>query len=158
MDVALRIDKIRRDFLWGGVGEGVKFHLVNWSQICQPFSFGGLGVRNLRVFNKALLGKWLWRFGTERTALWRQVIASKYGCLPGDWCREVSGSNVVSLWKNIRKEWGHFSEFLTFEIGDEHLVHFWHSVWCGTRPLKETYLELFSLARNKNALVANHVF
>ena len=83
VNVALRIDKIQRDFLWGGVGEGVKFHLVNWSQICQPFSFGGLGIRNLRVFNEPLLGKWHWRFGTERTALWRQVIASKYDCLPG---------------------------------------------------------------------------
>ena len=29
--VALRIDKIQRDFLWGGMGEGKKFHLVNWS-------------------------------------------------------------------------------------------------------------------------------
>jgi hypothetical protein len=29
--VALRIDKIQREFLWGGMGEGKKFHLVNWS-------------------------------------------------------------------------------------------------------------------------------
>jgi hypothetical protein len=27
--VALRIDKIQWDFLWGGMGEGKKFHLVN---------------------------------------------------------------------------------------------------------------------------------
>uniref|UniRef100_A0A2N9I786 Reverse transcriptase domain-containing protein n=1 Tax=Fagus sylvatica TaxID=28930 RepID=A0A2N9I786_FAGSY len=64
--VALRIDKVQRDFLWGGLGEGKKFHLVNWSQVCQPLHSGGLGIRNLRMFNKALLGKWLWRFGNER--------------------------------------------------------------------------------------------
>ena len=57
--VASRIDKIQRDFLWGGLGEGKKFHLVNWSQVCQPIHSGGLGIRNLRIFNKALLGKWL---------------------------------------------------------------------------------------------------
>jgi hypothetical protein len=28
----------------GGMGEGKKFHLVNWSQICQPLSLGGLGI------------------------------------------------------------------------------------------------------------------
>jgi hypothetical protein len=55
--VASRIDKIQRDFLWGGMGEGNKFHLVNWAQVCQPFHLGGLGIRNLRIFNKALLGK-----------------------------------------------------------------------------------------------------
>ena len=79
--MASRIDKIQRDFLWGGMGEGKKFHLVNWNQVCQPINLGGLGIRNLRVFNKALLGKWLWRFGTEREALWRQVIVAKYGSL-----------------------------------------------------------------------------
>ena len=34
--VALCIDKIQRDFLWGGIGEGKKFHLINWHQVCQP--------------------------------------------------------------------------------------------------------------------------
>ena len=58
--MALRIDKIQRDFLWGGMGKGKKFHLVNWSHVCQPLKMGGLGVRNLRIFNQALLGKWLW--------------------------------------------------------------------------------------------------
>jgi hypothetical protein len=48
-------------FLWGGIGEEFKFHLVNWSKVCSPISNGGLGIRNLRIFNKALLGKWLWR-------------------------------------------------------------------------------------------------
>ena len=54
--VALHIDKIQRDFLWDGMGEGKKFHLVNWSQICQPLKLGGLGFKNLRLFNQALLG------------------------------------------------------------------------------------------------------
>ena len=56
--VAIRIDKIQRDFLWVGIGEGKKFHLINWHQVCQPLKSGGLGFRNIRVFNRALLGKW----------------------------------------------------------------------------------------------------
>ena len=57
-----------------------KFLLVKWAIVCAPLSSGGLGIRNLRLFNVALLGKWLWRFGQERDALWRQVIEVKYGC------------------------------------------------------------------------------
>jgi hypothetical protein len=43
VSVALHIDKIQRDFLWGGLGEGKKFHMVNWNQVCQPLRSGGLG-------------------------------------------------------------------------------------------------------------------
>jgi hypothetical protein len=45
-----------------------------------------LAVRNLKLFNEAILGKWLWRFGEERGALWRRVIALKYGSEVGGWC------------------------------------------------------------------------
>jgi hypothetical protein len=100
--VAFRIDKIQRDFLWGEMGEGKKFYLVNWNQVCQPLSSGGLGFQNLRVFNRALLGKWLWRYGNEADAFWRKLIFSKYGISQGDWTtREVHGPYGVSLWKYI---------------------------------------------------------
>ena len=58
-----------------------------------------------RLFNEALLGKWLWGFGIEEDALWRQVIEMKYGCVlggGGGWCtRSVNGPYDVGLWKNI---------------------------------------------------------
>ena len=44
-----------------------------------PIANGGLGIRKLTTFNKALLGKWLWRFGIEENMLWRRVVALKYG-------------------------------------------------------------------------------
>ena len=43
--------------------------------------FRSLGIRKIRLFNEALLGKWFWRFGIEKDALWRQVIEIKYGCV-----------------------------------------------------------------------------
>jgi hypothetical protein len=56
MSVAKRIEKIQRDFLWGGMGDEPKMHLVNWDQVCRPIRAGGLGIRNVLNFNKALLG------------------------------------------------------------------------------------------------------
>ncbi|XP_042950267.1 uncharacterized protein LOC122282377 [Carya illinoinensis] len=64
--VTLRIKKLQRDFLWGGIGEEFKFHLIRWEQVCRPISNGGLGIRKLRIFNRALLGKWLWRYYREQ--------------------------------------------------------------------------------------------
>jgi hypothetical protein len=76
--VASRIEKLHQDFLWGGIGEEFKYHLVSWSTVCSPISEGGLGIRNLRIFNKTLLGKWLWRYVHEREALRRLVVDAKY--------------------------------------------------------------------------------
>jgi hypothetical protein len=51
------IEKIQRDFLWGGMNDDVKFHLVEWVEVCSPIDEGGLGIRKVRRFNQALLGK-----------------------------------------------------------------------------------------------------
>ncbi|RVW32476.1 hypothetical protein CK203_081299 [Vitis vinifera] len=77
--VRLRLEKIQRDFLWGGGTLAHKPYLVRW---------------NLR-------------FANEREALWRSVISLKYGVEEGGWCtRDVMGINEVGLWKAIRKKWG----------------------------------------------------
>ena len=73
--VANKIEKLQRDFLWGDS----KTHLLSWDKACLPIANSGLGIRKLTTFNKALLGKWLWRFGIEENRLWRRVVALKLG-------------------------------------------------------------------------------
>jgi hypothetical protein len=65
--------------------EKVTHHLVGWDTVCSPLAQGGPGVRKVEVFNRALLGKWLYKFGREETQLWRRVIAAKYGLEWGGW-------------------------------------------------------------------------
>jgi hypothetical protein len=64
VSVARQLEKIQWDFLWGGVGEVTKLHLVNWKTVCQPMSWGDLGIKDVVYVNKTLLGKWLWRLAT----------------------------------------------------------------------------------------------
>ncbi|KAH9670660.1 er membrane protein complex subunit 10 [Citrus sinensis] len=74
VSVAKRIEEAMRDFLWEGIGEGKKDHLVSWRVVSQPQSKGGLGLGNIINRNKALLGKWLWRLPLEVNSLWYCVI------------------------------------------------------------------------------------
>jgi hypothetical protein len=49
--VAKHIEKLQRDFLWGGLHDEFKYHLVKWDKVCSPISEGALGIRRLKEFN-----------------------------------------------------------------------------------------------------------
>ena len=68
--VATKIERLQRDFLWSGVGEGKRDHLVSWDVVCNPKAKGGLGFGKISIRNFTLLGKWLWRYPREGSALW----------------------------------------------------------------------------------------
>jgi hypothetical protein len=56
--VLKKIIRIQREFLWGGTKGGRGISWVKWSEVCQPRSKGGLGVRDVGKVNLSLLIKW----------------------------------------------------------------------------------------------------
>lgn len=56
--IIMRIDNIRRNFLWGGEEGKKRMAKVSWKQVCRPKSKGGAGVVNIKIKNQALLSKW----------------------------------------------------------------------------------------------------
>jgi hypothetical protein len=99
-NVAKRIEQIQRKFLWGGSDHTFKHCLVNWDTVCPPIAKGGLGVRKLVPFNRALLAKWLWRFGVEDNRLWKCVLVARHGASCGDWSTGwTHDSHGCGLWK-----------------------------------------------------------
>ncbi|GFZ18132.1 hypothetical protein Acr_26g0014010 [Actinidia rufa] len=78
--------------------------------LCYPKKGGGLGIRDLALFNKALLRKWIWRFARGEDKLWCRVIEGKYGTVRGDWrSKDIIQSHGTGIWKGIMKIWGDFS-------------------------------------------------
>ncbi|KAL4379924.1 hypothetical protein GQ457_02G032650 [Hibiscus cannabinus] len=76
-------DKLIARFLWGS-GDNKGIHWVSWENIVLPKSYGGLGLINFKIKNRALLNKWLWRFGTETNSLWRK-----------DFCEDASVARLM---------------------------------------------------------------
>ena len=114
----------------------VRFILVGWDKVCAPIANGGLGIRKLTTFDKALLGKWLWQFGKEEDRLWRRVVASKYGEDCGGWTSKLG--KVVhgcGLWRGICMGWEDFSKNCQLLVGLGNKLRFWQDGWFLSKPL-----------------------
>lgn len=92
-------------------------HLVGWEEVCKPKKLGGLGITKIRDMNKALLSKWLWRFGIERDSLWRQVVAEKYGIYNDYETKTTSLPYGCGCWKAILKSLEVYKRKIKVEIG-----------------------------------------
>ena len=66
-----------------------------------------------------------------------------------------AASHGTSLWKEIRKEWLVFSQNAVFALGDGRRINFWSDVWCGVEALCNRFPNLFNIATNKEAKVAD---
>ncbi|KAK3184861.1 hypothetical protein Dsin_032147 [Dipteronia sinensis] len=60
MNVAHRIVKLQRSFLWGDRAVKRKMHGVKWEEVCKSEANDGLEVGRILDKNKAMYAKWLW--------------------------------------------------------------------------------------------------
>ena len=154
--VKIRLEKIQRDFLLGGGNLERKIHLVKWDIVCSSKMKGGLGIHRLTNFNKALLGKWNWRFALEENSVWRNIISLKYGMEDGGWFSNTPrGSYEVGLWKDIGKEVIQIRQNCSFEVGNGRKVRFWEDVWCGEAPLCSSFPSLYEVASSKGDMMVD---
>ena len=61
-------------------------YLIDWLAICMEKKGGGLTIGILASLNKAMIGKWTWRFAIERKTLRKIVIEGKFGEEEWGWC------------------------------------------------------------------------
>ena len=119
-----------------------------------PMAKGGLGIRKLTTFNKALLGKWLWRFGVEENRLWGRVVALKFGEDWGGWTSKLGrGGHSCGLWRRIQMDWEVFNKNVQYKVGVGDRVKFWKDRWCGDLSLKLAFPILYNFVVNREASI-----
>ena len=68
--VKAKIVQLCRNFLWNGKCTMNKRPLVAWKEVTLPKIEGGLGIRNSKAWNKALLSRTLWDIQAKKDILW----------------------------------------------------------------------------------------
>ncbi|XP_024632905.1 uncharacterized protein [Medicago truncatula] len=131
-----------------------------WNTVCSKMEHGGLGVRKLKEFNVALLGKWCWRLLVDREGLWYHVLVARYGEVGGR--LEVGGRSGSSWWREVGRirdgdsdvGGGWFGDSVRRRVGDGAATLFWSHRWIGGSPLSVRFPRLFDLSENKTITVA----
>lgn len=139
--------KLQRSFLWGGSEANSKIPWVRWSDICKSKEEGSLGIKDLDIFNKSLLGKWVWRLFDEKHSLWVRVLGSLYGGLEESSLAVVNGRGLARFslwWRDLcRLFWGSNGDGLRTDfsrkLGKGNDTIFLHDLWVNGGDFK-TYI------------------
>ncbi|KAG8493182.1 hypothetical protein CXB51_010592 [Gossypium anomalum] len=87
---------------WGGKENNRGSNMVAWDCLCYLKGMGGLGFRDLRRFNVALLGRLVWRLINCKETLCYKVLSAKY--FPdGNVLNPKSMDKLSYTWQSITK-------------------------------------------------------
>ncbi|GJS58909.1 RNA-directed DNA polymerase, eukaryota, reverse transcriptase zinc-binding domain protein [Tanacetum coccineum] len=64
------IDKIMKGFLWNQCELKKGTAKVSWKMVCRPKSQGGLGLKDMSIWNETLMSKHLWNIANNKESLW----------------------------------------------------------------------------------------
>lgn len=117
-------------------------------------------MKDLEVFNNALLSKWKCRCFNDKKAMWRGLLEHKYGNLSYFACRDSpSCSRKDSIWWRFLAAITMFSwkvSAATLVGGVE--VSFWKHQWIGKDTLYLVFPKSLVVSENKNDVVADLVY
>ncbi|EPS64876.1 hypothetical protein M569_09903, partial [Genlisea aurea] len=106
-------------FWWSGNG-AKKLHWLPWEQLTSNLAAGGMGFRDLCLFNKALVAKQGWRLVSRPNSLCGRLLKAKY--FPhSSFLRAPLGRAPSFAWRSIHSSKDVLAQGLRWRIGTGHL-------------------------------------
>ncbi|XP_019170153.1 PREDICTED: uncharacterized protein LOC109165716 [Ipomoea nil] len=111
----------------GGAGGG-GIHWMAWDRLSKPKTAGGLGFKDLKAFNLAMLGKKAWRFLTKPESLVAKVYKARY--FPKtNFIDATVGNSPSYCWRNIMAAHGLVCGGIRRRIGNGETIMIGKDPW-----------------------------
>jgi hypothetical protein len=115
-------------YWWSQQDKTNKIHWLSWEKLTRSKKKGGLGFRDLHLFNLAMLSRQAWRLLINPDTLCGQVLKAKY--FPNsDILHCVPRVGISYTWRSILKGVELLKEGLIWRIGNGEKVKIWEDPW-----------------------------
>ncbi|GJX31732.1 putative RNA-directed DNA polymerase, eukaryota, reverse transcriptase zinc-binding domain protein [Tanacetum coccineum] len=150
----LELEQLMRGFLWcqGEMKRGKA--KVAWEVVCLPKKEGGLGIRRLDIFNKALVSSHIWSLLSGKESLWVKWIHVYKLNGRSFWDIPIRG-NMSWGWRKILHVRQLVRPLFRSHIGNGNLTFAWHDHWSSVGPLSKivSNRDIYSAGFHLNAKV-----
>ena len=101
---------------------------MKWNKMCEPKANGGMGFRDLKAFNLALLAKQGWRLQQGRNSLFYRVYKNNY-FLDKDFIHAKKGHHSSFAWRSIWATQSIISDGVKWQVGNGESISIWKDKW-----------------------------
>lgn len=113
---------------WSHNDKENKIHWLAWEKLTLPKKHGGLGFRDLHLFNIAMLARQAWKLLINPNTLCGQVLKAKY--FPHNNILQCAPKDGISYtWRSILKGVELLKEGVIWRVGNGDSIHIWNDPW-----------------------------
>lgn len=123
-----KLEGIMNKFWWTSNKSAKCIHWSIWEQLCKAKYAGGMGFKDLFLFNKALIAKQVWRILSQPNCLLAKVLKARYYPFTDILSAKV-GSYPSFTWRSICSARELIADGMLWRVGNGARINIWNDPW-----------------------------
>jgi len=120
--------RLIRKYWWGASNGRSRVQWCSWEEMIMPKGIGGMGFRDLKLFNQALLARQAWRLIYYADSLCARLLKAKY-YRQGKLTDTAFPSNATPTWKAIEYRLELLKKGAIWRVANGQSIRIWRDNW-----------------------------